>query len=110
MPPQRPIRGLLGVPIICRLTAHIYVAHPSGDLAILYLPDNPEVTIRLDRLAAPPRATWIDPRTGARHEAGSLPNTGTRALARPGPGDWVLLLEVGRALARRGLQSPSGPG
>jgi hypothetical protein len=63
---------------------------------VLYLPDNAQVAVRLDRLAGPLRAQWVDPRTGVRYEAGSFAASGTRGFTRPGEGDWVLLLD-GRA-------------
>jgi len=69
-------------------------ASDVGDLALLYLPDNPEIEVRLDHLVRPIRAQWVDPRTGVRYEAGSLPNRGSRALSPPGQGDWLLLLDA----------------
>ncbi len=92
----RPDRSLLAEEPQDPAYLHYIAAARSeaGDLAILYLPDNPQVALRLDRLAATARAQWVDPRNGVRHEIGSLPNSGRRALTRPGEGDWVLLLEA----------------
>jgi hypothetical protein len=66
----------------------------SGDLALLYLPDNPQVTVDLSRLSGPVRAQWVDPRYGVRYEAGLAPGSGPRTFTRPTEGDWVLLLQV----------------
>jgi len=71
-----------------------------GDVALLYLPDNPEVMVRLERLKAPVQVQWIDPRTGRRQDGDRLPNKGVQKFERPAEGDWLLLLD-GRTTAFR---------
>ena len=58
--------------------------------AVVYLPLGLDVTLDLTRLAAPPRAEWFNPRSGAYSPA-------VEALGRfraPDAEDWVLLLQA----------------
>lgn len=63
-------------------------------LVVAYLPGNEAIQIVMDGLVGPLRATWVDPLTGTRQDAGQVSATGTGTFARPGPGDWLLMLET----------------
>jgi hypothetical protein len=67
----------------------------DGRLALLYVPAEESVSLRLDGLALPMGASWYNPRTGERQPAESPPSQGTWTVPTPGTGDWVLLLEGG---------------
>jgi hypothetical protein len=69
----------------------------DGRLALVYSPSEEALTLRLAGLATPARAVWFDPRTAARHEAGGPDGGAEWTVRTPGPGDWVLLLQGGRA-------------
>lgn len=61
-----------------------------------YFPHHAEAAFDTSVLDAPRlRVAWFDPRTGATHDTGIRPNTGTLSLAPPShlhPIDWVLVL------------------
>jgi hypothetical protein len=59
----------------------------QGDLAVVYIPADREITLDLRTLAADLPATWFNPRTGARQTAAG----DSGRFATPAPGDWVLL-------------------
>lgn len=68
----------------------------DGTLALIYIPAEESVSLRLDGLAQPIGASWYDPRTGERLPADSPRGPGDWTVRTPGSGDWVLLLEGGR--------------
>ena len=63
---------------------------PDGDLAVVYVPEDRCLALRLGALQPGLSAQWFDPTTGARHAA-SLEAT----METPGPGDWVLVASKG---------------
>lgn len=60
----------------------------EGDLAVIYIPEDREVALKLDTLASGLSAQWVDPRTGQRTTAEHRQHVFTT----PGPGDWLLVL------------------
>jgi hypothetical protein len=66
----------------------------AGDLAVAYLPDNEAIEIDVSAFPAPLRGHWFDPVHGGYTAIGGrIENKGTRRLAPPAKGDWVLLFE-----------------
>lgn len=63
----------------------------DGEFALIYLPNNPAVELNLTNFGNA-KATWIDPRTGARTSAGQLKESARVAVKTPGAGDWLLQL------------------
>jgi hypothetical protein len=57
--------------------------HGDGHWAMVYLADPASVSVRLDKLASPVDALWIDPRTGESQAAGPFPNTGVAPFTTP---------------------------
>jgi hypothetical protein len=66
----------------------------DGTAAIVYLPREQSVTLQLDGMVRPLRATWLDPRTGGRHAASARIDESTWQGETPGDDDWVLILEA----------------
>jgi hypothetical protein len=67
----------------------------DGRLALAYLPYGRPVAVNLGRLRGKMvRATWFNPRSGARTTAGAFTGQARATLTPPDPEDWVLLLEV----------------
>ncbi len=69
----------------------------DGSYALVYLPAGGTVTLDPGKLSASRvQASWFDPRTGARTEAGVFSAAPPLTLAAPGPeelgNDWVLVL------------------
>jgi hypothetical protein len=64
----------------------------GGDFGLLYLPASSGLDINPAALGSTVRATWVDPRTGKRDSAGTLPGKPVK-VTPPGAGDWLLLLE-----------------
>ncbi|MGH9627996.1 MAG: DUF4038 domain-containing protein, partial [Bryobacteraceae bacterium] len=64
----------------------------ENDLGMIYMPDNPEVTLNLSYFRSKVEGTWVDPRTGKRTNAGTWDEQPDLKLKRPGDGDWVLIL------------------
>ncbi len=64
----------------------------KGDLALIYIPQDREISLNLDSLADDLSAIWFDPRNGS-HQSASL-NGGSKphVFQTPAPGDWILLL------------------
>ncbi len=60
----------------------------AGDLAVIYIPQDREVTLNLTGLQPNLSAQWFNPRTGTHTSAAPTNNTFTT----PEAGDWVLLL------------------
>jgi hypothetical protein len=69
----------------------------GGDRLAVYLSSPAAISLRMDRITAgkTAKATWIDPRTGARADAGEFPAAGTRKFTPPsGWVDAILLVEA----------------
>lgn len=69
----------------------------DGDSLVVYLPSPTTVSLHMEKIATAKsaRATWIDPKTGARTTIGVFPTTGTRAFSSPqGWPDALLLIEA----------------
>ena len=68
----------------------------NATFLMAYFPHHAEAAFDTSVLGAPRlRVAWFDPRTGATHDTGIRPNTGTLSLAPPShlhPIDWVLVL------------------
>jgi hypothetical protein len=64
----------------------------AGDLALVYLPEDRNVRLRVELLAGAAQARWFDPRGGA-WQAAQAADDAAGHFATPGEGDWVLLLE-----------------
>ncbi|MEP7364139.1 MAG: DUF4038 domain-containing protein [Acidobacteriota bacterium] len=67
------------------------VSTSDGKFGLVYLPNNPSIELNLSDFGDA-RATWIDPRTGARTLAGRLKEAAKVPLKTPASGDWLLLL------------------
>jgi len=69
-------------------------ATPKMDLALVYLPDNPQATIGMEGFPGPVRAKWFNPATGeSKAVGGAVQPTGEHTFSRPGAwGDAVLIL------------------
>jgi hypothetical protein len=81
--------------------SHVAAARTDdGSLALVYMPHEMGVDLRLDSLQQPLRGTWFDPRTGARREVNARVPGGEWGVATPGAGDWVLILESETASPR----------
>ena len=63
----------------------------EGDLAVVYVPEDREVTLRLDLLRPDLTGTWVSPATG--ESVAVDPGAGT--LSTPAAGDWWLTLTAG---------------
>lgn len=69
--------------------------HRDGRWAMVYLADPASFSVRLDRLAGPAEASWIDPRSGASQDAGRFVPNGVASFATPdGWEDALLVLDV----------------
>ena len=66
----------------------------SGNLLVAYLPENHDITIRLDGLPRGLTGQWYSPLKG-RYLAIAAPigNSGEQTFSCPGPDDWVLFLK-----------------
>lgn len=64
----------------------------DGTAAIVYIPMEETIILRLTGLPTPVRGTWISPRDGAHHDAGVAPEGQTWQLRTPGDGDWIVVL------------------
>ncbi|MBN1670088.1 MAG: DUF4038 domain-containing protein [Kiritimatiellae bacterium] len=85
-------------------------AAAAGDLAIAYLPDNAELQLDMTGFRAAVSARWMSPDTGAYTSvAGTTPNTGVQTFARPGAGDWVLVLTTADSPSDSAPQVDAGP-
>jgi hypothetical protein len=67
----------------------------DGGVAVVYVPQDSNIDLRLDGVWQPARAIWFDPRTGARQVAATPAGADTWHLAVPGDSDWALVLESG---------------
>jgi hypothetical protein len=65
----------------------------DGSLAVIYAPTGETLDLDAGRLAPSLSATWIDPRTGAQHAAGTVSGS-TARLAAPSEEDWLLIIKA----------------
>lgn len=65
---------------------------PDGTQAVVYVPSQRSVTVDLGALAPGRHATWVDPASGASHEAGAGPQLRTPGTNSDGGQDWLLVL------------------
>jgi hypothetical protein len=65
-----------------------------GDLAVIYVPEDRMLHLRLDALREGLSMIWLNPRTGQSMNGGSVAATGsmTASLTTPEAGDWLLIL------------------
>ncbi len=93
-----PAHGLIQNQPSAYLQRMVLAKSGNGDLAVAYLPDN--ASIRIDMTAFPTAMSgrWYNPVQGSFTDiAGTIPNTGSATLNRPGSGDWALLLKPAAA-------------
>lgn len=65
----------------------------DSDRVVVYLASSTTVKIRMDKLSGESvRATWVDPKTGARTAAGRHRNSGTQSFSTPRTWEDALLL------------------
>ena len=65
----------------------------SGDLAVLYLPDNPVVTVKMSVFPTPMRCGWYNPKTGeSQRGERSVSNAGEKTFERPAGWEDALLV------------------
>jgi len=64
----------------------------SGDLALVYIPQDTRVAIDLSQLLPHVSGEWLNPRTGEANAAASIGDE----FETPGAGDWILLLKASR--------------
>ncbi len=92
-----------------RPAAHATATKDSaGHYAMVYIPKNRPITVRMSVLSANPvRAWWFDPRTGVTEQIGEFAPTGIRRFTPPAGGpDWVLVLDD----VRVGFAAPGANG
>jgi len=66
----------------------------QGDTILIYVSNRAAVSLQMDKLTGPVRATWIDPLTGERTPAGMFPNHGASSFSlASGWEDALLLLQ-----------------
>jgi hypothetical protein len=73
-------------------TTAVAARSASGDTILVYLSSPAAVSIRIDKIAGPVQAAWIDPRTGDRSQAGAFPDQGTSSFTLPSGWEYALLL------------------
>lgn len=83
-------------------TLNVAMRSEKGDRLVIYLASPAAISLHMDRIrtAQKARATWIDPRTGARSAANGkeFPANGTHEFSPPeGWADAILLLEAKKA-------------
>jgi hypothetical protein len=62
----------------------------EGDLALVYVPEDREIALRLEQLRPGLSGTWVSPVSGDAQPA----DLGEGRLATPAPGDWWLKLSA----------------
>jgi hypothetical protein len=92
-----PDQTLFATGVSSEQTLNTALRSASEDWALVYLASQCTVVLHTDRVAGPRvKATWIDPRTGERKDAGLLENSKRQKQSFTTPGHWedaVLLLE-----------------
>jgi hypothetical protein len=73
---------------------HYVVAARSdeGDIALVYAPENTELTLNLSALSKPLQMTWLEPRSGQQQTATGSGSSNAMTFAVPKGEDWLLLL------------------
>ncbi len=66
----------------------------DGTVALIYIPAEQSITLRIADLPRPLRGVWVDPRTGSRSDAGVSTEDALWHIATPGSGDWLLVLQT----------------
>jgi hypothetical protein len=66
----------------------------SGDLAVVYLPTLREITLDRGKLAPGVTATWVDPASGERTDAGGADKLRPSGRNAGGDEDWLLILSA----------------
>jgi hypothetical protein len=93
-----PDQSLFASGVSSEQTLNTAVRATDDSWALVYLASQTTVFLHLDKLGGPRvRATWIDPRSGDRRDAGSFDGGKHRREAFTTPGHWedaVLLLEA----------------
>jgi hypothetical protein len=91
----RPVKDLVEAPLPDQNFSNYVPAArtTNGNVALLYSPVEQELTLDLSSFRVMVTATWLDPRTGARHPAGRYPARPATTLQVPAGGDWLLLLQ-----------------
>jgi hypothetical protein len=76
---------------------HIAAARTgSGDMLLVYVPNDRNVELVLEKLPPSPVVTWINPHTGERSPGMAVYGGQTGQFPTPGPGDWLLLFTSSR--------------
>lgn len=65
----------------------------TGDLAIIYTPEEKSVYLDLSKMPLMQTAYWFDPRSGKTHHAYGSGPIEMRQYDTPAPGDWILVLD-----------------
>jgi len=82
--------------VLAGATKALAMRSTQGDPILVYLSNPAAISVRMDKVTGPGavHATWIDPRTGDRTEAGTFPTRGTSSFS-PASGweDALLLLQ-----------------
>lgn len=73
----------------------------DGALVLSYVPEGSSLALRGAGLPRSPRATWINPRNGARQPVDAPRTSGDWRPVMPTPEDWVLLIEAGAGAGER---------
>jgi len=66
----------------------------QGDLALVYVPEDRTVEVKLKALPPSPNITWFNPRTGEKSPAVAVVTTDTCQFPTPAEGDWILLMQT----------------
>ena len=66
----------------------------TGDLALIYVPDDRQVELRGDELPRDLAARWFNPRTGEYVTATPAIDSSVYQFTTPAPGDWALVLQA----------------
>ena len=61
------------------------------DTALIYIPEDRTIELRLSALPVNAQGTWIDPRSGVRFPVAGTINGNSLLVATPSEGDWLLL-------------------
>ena len=71
----------------------VFAITKDKNLGVAYLPDNSSITLDMTAFSGQTEGKWYNPSTGIYTAiSGTIDNSGTHSFARPGTGDWILLL------------------
>jgi hypothetical protein len=65
----------------------------KGDLAVVYVPEDRMVEVRLSAIPPNVDASWFNPQTGERNPVVAVVNADSVQFATPAEGDWLLLMK-----------------